>query len=171
MWSSDQSSWLQIHRSGFDSRSYQIFWEVVCLELGPLNLVSKIEELLEGKSRGSFLKIREYGRRDQSRHAIYATPFYPQMLAVTSSTSGGRSVGIVRSRILVTEFSFVLWYGTISRKIVEPIRYLIELDKFNYSYNSIRRSLYKYVELIQCLFVGVGCIFERILNKNQRIFP
>jgi hypothetical protein len=29
LWSSGQSSWLQIHRPGFDSRHYQIFWEVV----------------------------------------------------------------------------------------------------------------------------------------------
>jgi hypothetical protein len=39
------SSWLQIHRSGFDSRRYQIFWEVVDLERGPLSLVNIIEEL------------------------------------------------------------------------------------------------------------------------------
>jgi hypothetical protein len=38
---------------GFDSRCYQIFWEVVGLERGPLNLVRIIEELLEWKSSGS----------------------------------------------------------------------------------------------------------------------
>jgi hypothetical protein len=32
--------------SGFDSRRYQIFWEVVGLERGPLSLMSTIEELL-----------------------------------------------------------------------------------------------------------------------------
>jgi hypothetical protein len=32
LWSGGQSSWLQIQRSEFDSRSYQIFWEVVILE-------------------------------------------------------------------------------------------------------------------------------------------
>jgi hypothetical protein len=32
---------------GFDSRSYQIFLEVVGLERGPLSLVRIIEELLE----------------------------------------------------------------------------------------------------------------------------
>jgi hypothetical protein len=31
----------------FDSRRYQIFWEVVGLERGPLSLVRIIEELLE----------------------------------------------------------------------------------------------------------------------------
>jgi hypothetical protein len=45
----NSKSWLQIHRSGFDSRRYQIFWEVVGLERGPLDLVSTTEELLERK--------------------------------------------------------------------------------------------------------------------------
>jgi hypothetical protein len=49
LWSSGQSSWLQIQRSGFDSRSYQIFWKIVGLERGPLNLVRITEELLEMK--------------------------------------------------------------------------------------------------------------------------
>jgi hypothetical protein len=34
LWSGGQSSWLQIQRSGFDSRCYQIFWEVLGLERG-----------------------------------------------------------------------------------------------------------------------------------------
>jgi hypothetical protein len=38
---------------GYYSRHYQIFWEVVGLERGPLSLVSKTEELLEWKSSGS----------------------------------------------------------------------------------------------------------------------
>jgi hypothetical protein len=46
---SGQSSWLQIQRSGLDSQSYQIFWEVVGLERGLLSLVSTTEELLEEK--------------------------------------------------------------------------------------------------------------------------
>jgi hypothetical protein len=33
------------------------------LERGPVSLVSKIEELLDRKSRGSGLEIRDYGRR------------------------------------------------------------------------------------------------------------
>jgi hypothetical protein len=47
LWSSGQSSCLQIQRSGFNSQRYQIFWEVVGLELGPLSLVSTTEELFE----------------------------------------------------------------------------------------------------------------------------
>jgi hypothetical protein len=45
--------------SGFDCRRYQIFWEVVGLELGPLSLVRIIEELLEWKSSGSGLENRD----------------------------------------------------------------------------------------------------------------
>jgi hypothetical protein len=44
-----QPSCLHIQRLGFDSRRYQIFWEVVCLERGPLSLVSTTEELIDRK--------------------------------------------------------------------------------------------------------------------------
>jgi hypothetical protein len=63
---SGQSSWLQIQSSGFDFRSYQIFWEAG-LERGPLSLVSTLEELLDRKSSGSSLEIRDYGRRNPPR--------------------------------------------------------------------------------------------------------
>jgi hypothetical protein len=58
------------------------------LERGPLSLVSTIEELLERKSSGSGLEIREYGRRDLSLcpHGI----MYQENLTLTSPTSGGR---------------------------------------------------------------------------------
>jgi hypothetical protein len=87
-------------KSGFDSRPYQIFWDVVGLERGPLNLVSIIEELLGRKSSGSGLENREYGHRDPS-----LTTWYPlsSKLAVTSPTSGGGSIGIVRSRTQATK--------------------------------------------------------------------
>jgi hypothetical protein len=51
------------------------------------------------------LEIREYGCRDQSRWPRGS--LYAQKLALTSPTSGGRSVGIVRSRTHATEFSFL----------------------------------------------------------------
>ena len=40
------------------------------------------------------------------RCADHVTTLYPQKLALTSSTGGGRSVGIVRSRTKATEFFF-----------------------------------------------------------------
>jgi hypothetical protein len=102
LWSSGQSSWLQIQRSGFDSRRYQILWEVVRLERGPLTLVSTTEELLERKNSDSSLENREYGRRHPSRRP--RGTLYQQMLALTSPTSGGRSVCIVRSWTQAMEF-------------------------------------------------------------------
>jgi len=43
------------------------------------------------------------------------TPLYPQKLALTSPTGGGRSVGMVRSRTKATEFSLVLVLKNIVR--------------------------------------------------------
>jgi hypothetical protein len=77
---------------GFDSRRYKIFWEVVVLERGPLSLVSTIEELLGRNSRGFGLENREYDRGDPFRWS--RDTLYPQKLALSSPTSGGRSVGI-----------------------------------------------------------------------------
>ena len=45
------------------------------------------------------------------RCADHMTPLYPQKLALTSPTRGGRFVGIVRSRTKATEFSLVLVTG------------------------------------------------------------
>jgi hypothetical protein len=67
LWSSGQSSWLQLPRSAFDSQRYQILCQVVGLERGPLSLVSTSEKLLDRKSSGSGLEIREYGRGDPLR--------------------------------------------------------------------------------------------------------
>jgi hypothetical protein len=46
LWSGRQISWLQIQKSEFDYRPYQIFWQVVGLERGQLSIVSTIDELL-----------------------------------------------------------------------------------------------------------------------------
>jgi hypothetical protein len=70
----------------------------VSLERDPLRFVSTTEELLGSNSRSSGLEIREYGRRDSSS--------IRKKLALTSLTSGGRSVGIVRLRAEAMEFSF-----------------------------------------------------------------
>jgi hypothetical protein len=72
LYSSSQSSWLQIQRSGFDSRRYQIFCDVVGLERDPLSLVSTIEELRERNSSGSCLESLEYGL--VIRHADHVAP-------------------------------------------------------------------------------------------------
>jgi hypothetical protein len=76
----------------------------VGLERALLSLVNANEELLGRKSSGSGLENREYSRGDPSRDT-----FYPQKLALTSPTSGGRSVGIVGSRTKATVFVFCLF--------------------------------------------------------------
>jgi hypothetical protein len=76
----------------------------VGLERGPLRLVSTVGKLHGRKRSGSGLENREYCRRDPSRWP--RGTLYPQKLALTSPTSSGRSVGIVRSRTQATEFSF-----------------------------------------------------------------
>jgi hypothetical protein len=66
--------------------------------------VRAIEEPLGRKSSGCGLENRECRRK----YPLYwpRNTLYPQKLALTSPTSGGRSVGIVRSRTKATEFSF-----------------------------------------------------------------
>jgi hypothetical protein len=73
------------------------------LERGPLSLVSTTEELLGRKSSGSGLENQDYDWRDPSR--LPRDTLYPQKLAGTSPTNGGRSVGILCSRTQATEFS------------------------------------------------------------------
>jgi hypothetical protein len=58
----------------------------VGLEKGALNLVNKIEELLERKCSDSGLKNTAVG----IRHADHVAPLYLQKLALTSQKSGGR---------------------------------------------------------------------------------
>jgi hypothetical protein len=102
LWSCGHSSWLEIQRSWFDSRSYHIFWEVVGLKRGPLSLMSTTEELLERKISGSGLENREYGRRVPS--CWPRGNLYQQKFALTSPTSGCSSAGIVRSWTQATKF-------------------------------------------------------------------
>jgi hypothetical protein len=104
LWFSGQSSWLQIQRSGFER--YHIFWEVVGLERGPLSLVSTTEELLRRKGSVAGLENREYDRRGFRRWP--RNTLYHQKLALTSPRSGGRLIGIIRSRTQAMEFSLVL---------------------------------------------------------------
>jgi hypothetical protein len=93
--SGGQSSWLQIQRSGFDSRHYQIFWQVAGLEW----------ELLERESRGSGLENRDYGRRDPLCWP-WDTPLSAEV--GTLPTSSGCLVGIVRSQTTATELLLLL---------------------------------------------------------------
>jgi hypothetical protein len=83
-----------------------MFWEVVGLERGPLSLVSTIEDLFERKPSGSGLESREYGRTEPSRWP--RGTLCPQKSALISPTSGGLSVGIVRSLTHATEYNLLV---------------------------------------------------------------
>jgi hypothetical protein len=83
---------------GFDFRHCHIFWEVG-LKRGPLSLVSTIENLLGRNNSGSGLESREYYSGDPTRQPISAK-------VGTMTTSGGRSVGIVRWLTKTTEFLY-----------------------------------------------------------------
>jgi hypothetical protein len=102
LWSSGQSSWLQIRRPGFDSRHYQK--KVMGPERGPLSLVSTTEELLDRKVAAPVSKTENTAVG--ICHADHVAPSVSKTLAMTSPTSGGRSVGIVRSRTQTMEFLF-----------------------------------------------------------------
>jgi hypothetical protein len=87
----------------------------VSLERDPLSLVNTNEELLGRKSSASGVENREYGLGGP---LCWPRNTYPQKLELTSPTSSGRSVGIVRSRTQATEYT-VKHMSTNRRSIAE----------------------------------------------------
>ena len=55
------------------------------------------------KKKGKVFPLQEIKTAVGNRCSDHVTPLYPQKLALTSPTGGGRSVGIVRSRTKATE--------------------------------------------------------------------
>jgi hypothetical protein len=95
VWSGGQSFWLQIQRFRVRFPALPDFLS---------SLVRTTEKLLEGKVVAPVYKPEFNDRGNPSR---WPRGLYPQKLALTSPTSSGRSVGIVRSRTKATEFSLV----------------------------------------------------------------
>jgi hypothetical protein len=111
------------------------------------------------KSSSSCLENREYGRRDPSRWP--RSTLYPQKLAITSPTSGGRSVGIVRSRTQTMEFFYIkaikmCHIVTVLREISRIVLYL----KHAYLSQAASSGLQPGV----CLPPGVS---ENILHQSE----
>jgi hypothetical protein len=78
---------------GFDSRRFQIFWEALGLEQGPLSLVRTTEELLGRNISGFGQENRDW--RSGGSAALTTQHPLSAKVGTTSPTSGGRSVGIV----------------------------------------------------------------------------
>jgi hypothetical protein len=133
------------------------------LERGPLSLVSTIKEILGRKSSGSGLKIREYGRRDPSRWP--RGTLYPQKLAPSSPTSGGRSVGIDRSRTEATEFMCLEYRerhchmqqpGGNTGQLLPPPPELLMTFSWKLYVSRLRENLCIILALISCATLHLG---------------
>jgi hypothetical protein len=186
---------------GFDSQRYQTFWEVVGLERGSLSLVRSTidqrwsrcwgrwrpsptiyihtyslvritEELLVWWSSGSGLENRECGRGDPLLWP--RDTLYPQNLALTSPTSGGRSVGIVLLRTKATEF--VLWVCEVGTCFVshtikrwEKRKHLHCVEKYEYIVCKDIYTTEKCMVLLSFLVLRwIFATFKNFSNKNWR---
>ena len=85
---------------GFDPRRYQWVWNGV--HSASWASWDQLRSYLNEKSSGSRSRKQRL-TAGGTRCADHVTPLYPQKLALTSPTGGGRSVGIVRVRTKATE--------------------------------------------------------------------
>jgi hypothetical protein len=166
--------------AGFDSRRYQIFWEVVDLERGPLSLVSTIEELLGRKSSVSALERREYGTREPSPWPR-GTPQSPNVGTIFAISGCCHSVGIVRLRTQTTEFSLSL---SLSLCILTLPYICLTVDS-NRQYNRVctlckvknnRHSLYNVCRVVcrNCSAMGRLCLANETfvwLDRSGKLLP
>jgi hypothetical protein len=117
--------------------AHLILWEVVGLERGPLSRVSTIEELLGRKSSSSGLENQEYSHRNLPHWP--RDTHNPQKLALTSPTSSGCLVGIVRLQAKATELLLYLdlpslenfWYSFVCfSHFPHPFTYCANLSSY-----------------------------------------
>ena len=76
-----------------------------------------------------------------TRCADHVTPLYPQKLALTSPTGGGRSVGIVRSRNKATEFCRSGLLKTLARELARCRLDFEGLHKFTWDERDTERAV------------------------------
>jgi hypothetical protein len=81
------------------------------------------------------------------------TPLYPQKFALTSPTSGGRLVGIVRSRTKATE----LVYGFVSETHRKLNAYIVHVTEPKYAF----LRFFPYIEIKICEQVNLCCSFDQ----------
>jgi hypothetical protein len=105
LWSSGQSFWLQIQRSWFRFPALPDFLASSGSGMGSTQPREDNWGATWRKSSGSGLENRHNDRGNPLRWP--PDTLYPQKVGTTSPTSGGHSVGIVRSRTKATEFSLV----------------------------------------------------------------
>jgi hypothetical protein len=116
----------------------------VGLERGPLSLVSTIEDLLGRKSRGPCLESQDYGRRDPQRWP--RGTLCPQKLQLTSPTSRGHSVGILRSQTKATELLLLSPQPSSSSTLTESLNNHLNWKSTNSKLNSHKMlSLHLYL--------------------------
>ena len=103
LWSSGRSFWLEIQRSRVRSPALPDFLSSSGSGTGSHSASwGQLRSYLNEKSSGSRSRKQRLTAVG-NRCADHVTPLYPQKLALTSSTGGGRSVGIVRVRTKATE--------------------------------------------------------------------
>ena len=102
LWSSGQSFWLQIQRSRVRFPALPDFLSSSGSGTGsaqPREVNWGATWIKKSSGSGPEQRLTAVG----IRCADHVTPLYPQKLALTSPTGGGRSIGIVRSRTKATE--------------------------------------------------------------------
>jgi hypothetical protein len=116
LWSSGQSLWLQIQRSRVQFPALADYLRSGVSGTGSTQ--PREDNCVDTRMKKQRIRSRknEINDRGNSLRWPRITP-YPQKLALTSPTCGGRSIGIVRLRTTVMEFSLVFFISRCARKI------------------------------------------------------
>jgi hypothetical protein len=122
------------------------------------------------KSSGSCLENREYGRRNPSRWP--RCTLYPQKLAITSPTSGGRSVDVVRSRTQTMEF---FWWMNVFENVfmcnINIYEYIYVYICVCVQYNFHWKFIYYFIRLAMVRSEHKLWLWINRLDLNSRRHP